>query len=172
MTYVQLSLVSAAFDPNNKLAKGVGLPTCIFTTSSKYMAIGTSLANIALFEVGSKDYRVLKDTEKKNVLVGNPVSIAMSEDSKWMVVGFEGGGVGLWDLASLSLVKTVPSMMQDSSKIVKVLFWKGNTDFLSVDMTGNVILHTIEKYVWTSIRSRKLFSSTPSLYHDAKVTKL
>lgn len=172
MTYVHLSLVSSAFDPSNKNAKGVGLPICIHSTSSKYLAIGTTLANIALFEVGSRDYKVLKDTEMKQVIVGNPISVVMSEDSKWLVAGFEGGGIGLWDLASLSLVKTVPSIVAGSPTIIKLLFWKGNTDFLSLDSAGNVILHTIEKYVWTSIRSRRLFSSAVTPYYDAKVNRL
>jgi WD40 repeat protein len=143
MTYVQLSLVTAAFDPHNKAAKGVGLPTCIYSTSSKYLAIGTTFSNIALFEVGSRDYKILKDTDKKQTLTGNPISIAMSDDSKWLIAGYECGSIGLWDLPSLSLVKTVPTTIPESPTIIKLLFWKGNTDFLSLDSSGNVLLHTI-----------------------------
>lgn len=61
MTYTPLQTVSAAFDTNIKTARGVAVPNCLYSTSSKYLAIGTTLSNIALFEVGVKDFRILKE---------------------------------------------------------------------------------------------------------------
>lgn len=78
----------------------------------------------------------------------------------------------MWDIATSAVVKTVASLAPESPSIIKVLFWKGNSDFLSLDSGGNAVLHTIEKYIWTGVRSRKLFQTVAAAYHDAKTTKL
>jgi WD40 repeat protein len=105
-------------------------------------------------------------------MMGKPMSLCISDDNKWLVCGFEAGSIVLWDLATSSVVKTVTGVAFESPSIVKVQFWKGNTDFLSLDSSGNVVLHTIEKYLWTGIRSRKLFQTTAAVYHDARTSTL
>lgn len=85
MTYTALQTVSAVFDINIKAARGVSVPTCVFSTSSKFLAIGTTLSNIALFEVGVKDFKILKDDSKTH---GKPTSICISDDNKWLVGSF------------------------------------------------------------------------------------
>ena len=47
MVYTSLKNVSKLF--NTKEVSGVGIPTCISGTGSKFLALGTSLGNIALF---------------------------------------------------------------------------------------------------------------------------
>jgi hypothetical protein len=59
MSYVPLTNVSKLFDTTDRKAKGVGVPVCISSTNSRFLAIGTSLSNVALFEVGVKDYKIL-----------------------------------------------------------------------------------------------------------------
>jgi hypothetical protein len=100
------------------------------------------------------------------------MSIVISDDNKWLVAGFEAGSVTVWDLMTMNPLKTVASLVADSPTVIKVLFWKGNSDFLSLDSSGNVTLHTIEKYIWTGVRSRNLFQNTVAVYNDARVTTL
>jgi len=57
MTYVVLKNVTGLFE--NPVSKGVGMPTVISATGSKFLAVGTSMGNIALFEVGVKGYKIL-----------------------------------------------------------------------------------------------------------------
>lgn len=78
----------------------------------------------------------------------------------------------LWDTATTAVVKVVLSLVSDTPQVLKVQFWKGNSDFLSLDTSGNVVLHTIEKYLWTGVRSRKLFQTSSAVYHDARTTAL
>jgi nicotinate-nucleotide pyrophosphorylase len=84
------------------------------------------------------------------------MSIVISDDNKWLVAGFEAGSVTVWDLMTMNPLKTVASLVADSPTVIKVLFWKGNSDFLSLDSSGNVTLHTIEKYIWTGVRLYKM----------------
>lgn len=173
MTFAILITVSAAFDTNNKKAKGIGQPTCLYSTSGKYLAVGTSLENVILFEVGVKDYRILHpENIKGQKPYGNPNSICISDDNRWLVTAFDSGSVALWEATTGSLIKTVNSLVEGSPSIIKIQFWKGNSDFLTIDTQGNVILHTIEKYLWTGVRSRKLFQNVSSVYYDVKTQLL
>ena len=57
MTFVPLKNVTALFEnPENN---GVGIPTVIAATGSKFLAVGTSMGNIAVFQVGVKGYKLL-----------------------------------------------------------------------------------------------------------------
>lgn len=47
MIYVSLKNVNELFDLAD--IKGVGIPTCISSTGSRFLVIGTSLGNIGLF---------------------------------------------------------------------------------------------------------------------------
>lgn len=57
MMYVALKNVTQLFDISE--SKGVGMATCISSTGSRFLAIGTSMGNVALFEIGVKGYRTL-----------------------------------------------------------------------------------------------------------------
>lgn len=52
-----LKNVTKLFDTSE--AKGVGIPNCISGTGSKFLALGTSMGNIALFEIEVDGYRIL-----------------------------------------------------------------------------------------------------------------
>lgn len=49
MVYIVLKNVSEVFDIVNSSSKGVGVPTCISATGTKFLAIGTSIGNIVVF---------------------------------------------------------------------------------------------------------------------------
>lgn len=46
-------------------------------------------------------------------------------------------------------------------------------EFISSDIQGNVMLYSIEKYVWTSVKSKRLITqSASSVYYDIRGNKL
>ena len=48
-----------------------------------------------------------------------------------------------------------------------------NNEFISSDLEGNVMIHTIEKYVWTSLKSKRLVNKLPNnAYYDIKSLRL
>jgi hypothetical protein len=47
MTYIVLKNVTALFESPEK--NGVGIPTVITATGSRFLAVGTSMGNIAVF---------------------------------------------------------------------------------------------------------------------------
>lgn len=100
MTYVSLKNVTALFDSENR---GVGLPTCISTTGDKFLAVGTSNSTIAVFEVGVKGHKILKNGDGKNL--GSVLSVSISRDNKYLVAGHESGVISLWDMFYFSLSK-------------------------------------------------------------------
>ena len=61
------------------------MPSCI-SASSLYLAVGTSLSNVALFEVGVKNFRLLEPIQKEGF--GFTTAVALSKDNKFMVCGF------------------------------------------------------------------------------------
>lgn len=56
--------------------------------------------------------------------MGKPTSLCMSDDSKWLVCGFEAGSVVLWDLATTSVVKKVAGVARERPSVTKVQFEK------------------------------------------------
>lgn len=58
LQYSTLSTVSRLFDASNTSIVGVGVPCCL-SASKKFLAVGTSLSNIALFEVGVRQHKLL-----------------------------------------------------------------------------------------------------------------
>jgi hypothetical protein len=61
MSYTMLKNVTKLFDTTE--AKGVGIPTCIAGTGSRFLGLGTSLGNIAVFEVQVPGYKTLGEGE-------------------------------------------------------------------------------------------------------------
>jgi len=57
MSFTVLKNVTSLFE--NPETKGVGIPTAISATGSKFLAVATSLSNIALFEVGVRNHKLL-----------------------------------------------------------------------------------------------------------------
>jgi hypothetical protein len=53
---MNISNVSKPFEASNKF---IGLPTSIYATSSKFLAVGTSQSSVVLFEMGVKNYRLM-----------------------------------------------------------------------------------------------------------------
>lgn len=96
--------VSKPFETTNKF---VGLPTSIFATSSKFLAIGTSQSSVVLFEMGVKNYKLLETVNKNKY--GSVTSITISKDNLFMVCGYQNGYLTLWDLSTFSLTKTIQS---------------------------------------------------------------
>ena len=74
----------------------MGISTVITATGSKFLGVGTSMGNIALFEVGVKGYKLLGTSEHKKY--GQITSISISKDNKYLVGGQEGGLLTVWDL--------------------------------------------------------------------------
>lgn len=108
---------------------GVGVPSSISATS-KYLAIGTSLSNIAVFENNSKGFKVLK---QDTLNFGEVTACCLSRDNKYLVCGYGNGFVSLWDLTYSMLIKTVPSEI--NAPITKVVFWKNTyEEFITCDL--------------------------------------
>lgn len=63
MSFVVLKNVTELFQNPEK--KGLGLPTVISASGNKFLAIGTSQGNIAVFEVGVRGNRLLGGEEQK-----------------------------------------------------------------------------------------------------------
>ena len=93
------------------------MPTCISTSGNKFLALGTSIGNIVVFEVGVKGHRVLSTADQNKY--GQTTSISISRDNRYIVAGFETGLVILWDLYSFKVVKTI---LLQKNRILKVLF--------------------------------------------------
>lgn len=49
MIYIVLKNVSELFDLSSSEVKGVGVPTCISSSGTKFLAIGTSIGNVIVF---------------------------------------------------------------------------------------------------------------------------
>lgn len=69
---MNITNVSKPFEVSNKL---VGLPTSIYATSSKFLAVGTSQSSVALFEMGVKNYRLMETVNKNKY--GSTTSVAI-----------------------------------------------------------------------------------------------
>jgi WD40 repeat protein len=95
----------------------VGVPTCISTSGNRFLAIGTSIGNVVIFEVGVKDFRTLSRADQNKY--GQVTSISVSRDNCYLVTGYETGLVILWDLYNFKLVKTI---LLHKNRILKVLF--------------------------------------------------
>lgn len=164
LQYSALSNVSKIFDTANTSIVGIGVPCCLSATSKRFMAVGTSLSNIVLFEVGVRQHKLLHPDETANY--GPALSLDISRDSKYMVAGFANGAITVWDLSYFTLAKTIPSA--SGQPITKVGFCSdAYSEFVSVDLDGNVFLHTVEKYVWVSVRNKRLVNRAAGvLYHD------
>lgn len=93
------------------------MATCISTSGNKFLAIGTSIGNIVVFEVGVKGHRVLNTADQRKY--GQATSLCISRDNRYIVAGYETGLVVLWDLYSLKVAKTV---LLQKNRILKVLF--------------------------------------------------
>lgn len=98
MSFVVLKNVTALFE--NPESNGVGIPTVISAKGGKYLAVGTSIGNIAVFTVGVKGYKLLGSTEHKKF--GQITSIAISNDNKYLVGGQDSGMLTVWDLYYLT----------------------------------------------------------------------
>ncbi len=57
MSFTVLKNVTALFQSAQNT--DIGIPTVISATGSKFLAVGTSLGNIALFEIGVNGYKLL-----------------------------------------------------------------------------------------------------------------
>jgi WD40 repeat protein len=97
------------------------MPTVITATGSKFLAVGTSLGNTALFEVGVKGYKLLGSAEHKKY--GQVTSLSISRDNKYLVAGQEGGMLTVWDLYYYSELK---KELVTRSKILKLSFCSEN----------------------------------------------
>lgn len=84
MIYIPLKNVSELFDISTSQTKGVGVPTCI-STSDRFLAIGTSIGNIVIFEIGLS-YKILNSPDQfkyKQV-----TSVSVSRDNRYLVSGY------------------------------------------------------------------------------------
>lgn len=116
--------------------------------------------------MGVRLHKLLQPDE--TVSYGAAVSLDISRDNKYMVCGFANGALTLWDLNYFSIAKTIPS--SSGQPITKVAFCSDTySEFISTDLEGNVFLHTIEKYIWVSVRNKRLLNRTAGvLYHDIR----
>eukprot|EP00919_Chromeraceae_sp_WS-2016_P024117 GHVR01057111.1.p1 GENE.GHVR01057111.1~~GHVR01057111.1.p1 ORF type:complete len:103 (-),score=4.17 GHVR01057111.1:147-455(-) len=101
MSYIVLKNVTNLF--NNEQNKDVGIPTAISATGSRFLAIGTSMGNVALFEIGVEGYKILGTAEQRKF--GLVTSVTISRDNKYLVSGHESGLIAIWDLYYLSVIK-------------------------------------------------------------------
>lgn len=111
---MNIANVSKPFEVSNRL---VGLPTSIFASSSKFLAIGTSQSSVVLFEMGVKNYRLMETVNKNRY--GSTNTIAIAKDNIYMACGYKNGYITIWDLTNFSLVKTIQSETNDES-ILKI----------------------------------------------------
>jgi WD40 repeat protein len=165
MVFNRLSNVSRLFDTTDIKAVGVGVPSSISATP-KFLAIGTSLSNIALFENNAKGFKVLQLSDCPDF--GEVTCCNISRDNKYLLCGFSNGFISLWDLTYSTPIKTLPSSL--NSPITKLLFWKNTyEEFISSDLDGNVFLYSIEKYVWVSVKNKRLVNRVNGVtYHDVR----
>ncbi len=98
MTFIVLKNVTALFE--NPQSKGVGIPTVISATGTKFLAVGTSMGNIALFEIGVKGYKILGNPDHKNY--GQITTVAISKDNRYLIGGQQKGLLTVWDLSYYS----------------------------------------------------------------------
>lgn len=57
MSFVMLKNVTNLFeDPNNT---SIGIPTAISATGNRFLALGTSMGNIVIFEIGVRGNKIL-----------------------------------------------------------------------------------------------------------------
>lgn len=133
-------------------SKGIGIPTCISSTGSRFLIIGTSLGNLTIFEIGTKGYKTLNIPDQPNI--GQVTSVAVSRDNRYVVAGYETGVIGIWDLNGFKLVK---SEIVRKVKITKVLFCCHNSEnFIVNDILGYVYMYTIESKFWVSTKYQLL----------------
>lgn len=139
MVYIILKNVSELFDINNSESKGVGVPTCISTSGNKFLAVGTSIGNVVIFEIGVKGYRILGTPDQNKY--GQTTSVSVSRDNRYLVSGYETGLLIVWDLYSFKVVKTI---FLQKNRILKVLFCSDNYEnFVSTDSEGYIYMYTI-----------------------------
>ena len=62
MLYISLENVSKLFDLS--VGRGIGIPTCISATGSRFLAIGTSLGNTVVFENEVKGHKQLNTEDQ------------------------------------------------------------------------------------------------------------
>ncbi len=81
----------------------IGIPTAIAVSEDKFLAVGTSMGNVAIFQIGIKGYKILGSNEQRKY--GSVLSLSISRDNKYLVTGHETGLVAVWDLYYFTLVK-------------------------------------------------------------------
>lgn len=70
-------------------------------------------------------------------------------------------------MAYFTLSKLLPPFSRHP--ISKILFWKDTFEsFVSCDTDNNVYIHYIERYVWVSVRSKRLLGKANIAFHDIK----
>lgn len=79
------------------------MPTAISATGDRFLAVGTSMGNIVIFEIGVKGTKMLSTAEQRKF--GCISSLSISKDNKYLAAAHENGLITLWDLQYFSLLK-------------------------------------------------------------------
>lgn len=70
-------------------------------------------------------------------------------------------------------MKQVKTVLLQKNRILKVLFTgDGYENFISNDSEGYIYMFTVEKHLWTGVRSQLLIDKTDKIYYDIKYSKI
>ncbi len=92
------------------------------TVVQDYMFVGNSSGIVRVFDLKSE--KEMKPLEEKSVSIeGNKVTtLDISSDGGYLMSGYRGGQVALWDLVNYKLIKMIPDLHQSEVINAKIYF--------------------------------------------------
>lgn len=147
----------------NELSKQVTVPTCV-KICENYIIIGNFYGTISIFSHTFSELRTL--SSPKNF--GAVTSIDLSQDELYLISGYSGGQISLWDFKSGASIRVNNSY--HTNEILNFSFWKSNNFTISADITGKVTLVEYTKnFLSTSISGIELIKGELGAIHDMQV---
>lgn len=91
---------------------------------------------------------------------GSVTSVDVSSEGDTLLVGYEKGGLSIFETFSGAVIKQILGVHQGS--VLAAKFWKGSDRIISSDNQGNLFLFKLQKVFWSvSFDKQLLLKSRP-----------
>lgn len=149
--------------PIKDLSPQLSIPTTLRLTPS-YLIVGNAYGVINIYTHGIQELKTLQSSKG----FGSVTSIDLSPDDNYLITGYSGGQICLWDFKTCSLLRANNSF--HNTPITSFKFWKGPLSTISSDSSGKVLLIEYSKnFLSIGVNSTDILKGEIGLVADIQV---
>jgi hypothetical protein len=167
-TSVPLYEISRPFYLELEGGSWAGKPRCVLRINKSFIAFGTSLGQVHIFQLPSNQC-IAKLGPCKEGCVGAITAMDHIFNSKFFITGSQKGTIVVWDLTTKNVVKS--STPHDGPVMMIKIIRSDPLLFVTCDCNGMMVLHVLEKVMmFYNLESQIMFSPASGFnFVDLKV---